>query len=103
MQIHKWLDFAEMIYLKGKALTIENFMSKYTHVLEDLENYKPKYNYNEIPVDAIKLDKIQISDKNTLSMPNNYAVENLRQQYLNKDGRSSGTMPLGAEKTEEER
>ena len=75
MIINRWLDFAEMIYLKGKAITLDNFMSKYTFIIGDeFGTYKSPHNFGEIPVDAIKLDKIQLStDRNNLGEIENYA------------------------------
>lgn len=86
MMINRWLDFAEMIYLKGKAINLQSFMSKYTFLMEDTGLYTSTYNYTSIPVDAIKLDKIGVSHRPTLDMPENFALKNLKRYYVDPTG-----------------
>ena len=35
MLIESWTDFAEMIYMKGKATSIDNFIAKYREITEE--------------------------------------------------------------------
>lgn len=59
----KFSDFVELVYLKGKAVSIDAFISKYIRVAAGGEFYTPRWNYEEIPVEAIKLDKISLGHK----------------------------------------
>lgn len=59
----KFSDFVELIYLKGKAISIDTFISKYIRVAAGGDFYTPRWNYEEIPVEAIKLDKISLGHK----------------------------------------
>ena len=56
-------DFAELIYMKGKALSIDAFIAKYIQVAAGQEFYKERWNYEEIPIEAIKLDKVNLAPK----------------------------------------
>lgn len=91
MMINRWLDFAEMIYLKGKAINLQSFMSKYSFVFGDSGVYASDYDYQEIPVDAIKLDKIGVGNRPELDMPENFALGNLRRNYVDSSGRVLGS------------
>ena len=57
----KFSEFAEMVYLKGKAVSIDAYISKYIQVSAGATFYEERYNYEEIPVEAIKLDKVNLS------------------------------------------
>lgn len=59
----RFSDFVEMIYMKGKAISIDAYISKYIRVAAGGEFYTPRWNYEEIPVEAIKLDKISLGHK----------------------------------------
>ena len=59
MQIDKWSEFAEMIYLKAKAVTLDDYTSKYSEFVNQIVYYKERYNYDEVPVEDIRLDKFK--------------------------------------------
>ena len=57
---NKFSDFVEMIYLKGKAISIDGFIAKYIRVAAGSDFYQTRWDYENIPVEAIKLDKINL-------------------------------------------
>lgn len=60
----KFSELAEMVYLKGKAVSIDAYISKYIQVAAGSTFYEERYNYEEIPVEAIKLDKVNLAPVN---------------------------------------
>jgi hypothetical protein len=62
-------ELAEMIYLKGKATNIDVYIAKYIQVAAGTEFYINRWNYEEIPIEAIKLDKVNLGPRIESSYP----------------------------------
>jgi len=60
MMIDTWSDFAEMIYLKAKTISLNSYTSKYYDFIEKIDYYVSRYNYDSVPVEDIMLDKINL-------------------------------------------
>jgi len=56
-------ELAEMIYLKGKATNIDVYVAKYIQVAAGTDFYINRWNYEEIPIEAIKLDKVNLGPR----------------------------------------
>lgn len=56
-------EVVQMVYMKGKATSIDAFIAKYIMVAAGTDFYKERWNYEEIPVESIKLDKINLGPK----------------------------------------
>ena len=60
---NQFSECAEMIYMKGKATSIDVYISKYIQVAAGRDYYIDRYNHEEIPVEAIRLDKVNLEPK----------------------------------------
>lgn len=57
---NKFSEFVELVYMKGKAISIDAYIAKYVRVVAGTEFYTQRWQYEEIPVEAIKLDKVNL-------------------------------------------
>lgn len=75
-------ELAEAIYLKGKATHIDVYVAKYIQVAAGSEFYINRWNYDEIPVEAIKLDKVNLGPR----IESNYPMDDDKKAQAGKPG-----------------
>lgn len=63
IQCEKFSDFVETIYLKGKAVQKDLFVAKYIEMIPKMQYFIPRYDYDEVPVEDIRLNKFPMDER----------------------------------------
>ena len=65
IQCVKFSDFVEVIYFKGKAVSKDLFVAKYIEMIPKMSYFIPRYDYDQVPVDDILLNKFPMDQRIT--------------------------------------
>lgn len=63
LQCDKFSDFVETIYMKGKAIQKDLFVAKYIEMIPKMQYFIPRYDYDQVPVEDIRLNKFPMDER----------------------------------------
>ena len=59
----KFSDFVEVMYFKGKAVSKDLFVAKYLEMIPKIRYFVPRYDYEQVPVEDIRLNKFPMDQR----------------------------------------
>ena len=63
LQCVKFSDFVEVMYFKGKAVSKDLFVAKYLEMIPKMQYFVPRYDYDQVPVEDIRLNKFPMDQR----------------------------------------